>query len=214
MSQFIATKNFGIIEVDHSWQVAQKQDAEGKLIQQGGHIALLVNGARCHITGNPFESEEEIRDICCFANGEVIPKMAQVLEDTLEWFAHRHDNAGQVIPEISFDANGFPKYVETGAYLETEDEIYQCLKPGPVMTAAIVGLAERRKIMALAEATKPPFEEREQPPVMEHEVAAPVQAKEHRKLTAQGRKKGTKMEKDEKGRFRAKPPVAENQVTA
>ena len=214
MSQFIATKNFGIIEVDHSWQVAQKQDPEGNLIQQGGHIALLVNGARCHITGNPFESEEEIRDICCYANGEVIPKMKQVLEDTLEWFAHRHDNAGQVIPEISFDANGFPKYVETGVYLETEDEIYQCLKPGSVMTAAIVGLTERRKIVALAEATKPIFEEREQPPVMEHEVAAPVERP--RKLIApgRGRKKGSTVAKDVKGRFQAKAPVPEAQVTA
>ena len=100
--------------------------------------------------------------------------MQPVMEETLEWFAHRHDNDAQVIPEITFDGNGFPKYVD-GTYLETEDEIYQCLKPGPVMTAAICGLAERRKAMREAEMVKPVFEQKAPPPVMEHESAKPVE---------------------------------------
>lgn len=204
MAQFIGTKNFGVIEVESSWQVAQKQDGEGNLIQQGGHIALLVNGARCHITGNPFQSEQEIRDICCYTNGEVIPRMAQVLAETLEWYSHRHDNDAQATPEITFDANGFPKYVD-GTYLETEDEIYQCLKPGPVMTAAICGLSERRKALREAESAKPIFEQKAPPPPMEHEVATPVEAKKAHPLW----KKGKGMKKGAgKAKGAAKPKTA------
>jgi hypothetical protein len=216
MAQFIATKNYGIIEVECSWQVAQKQDSEGNLIQQGGHIARLVNGVYCDITGNPFKSEDEIRGICSFADGRVIPKMEQVLADSLEWFAHRFDNLAEAIPEVTFDHNGFPKYAD-GNYLETEDEIYKCLKPGAVMTAAIVGLSERRKMLREAEAAKPVFEEREQAPAMEHEVAAPVERP--RKLIApgRGRKKGTKVERGAKGQFQPKnapPAQAAEAVTA
>jgi len=180
MAQFIGTKNYGVIEVDRSWQVAQKNGPEGEPIQQGGHVALLVNGAYCHMSGLPINSPDELRSVFCDYQGNIIRGMEMVLADSLEWFEHRHENEAAAIPEISFDANGFPKYAD-GTYLATEDEIYQCLKPGPVMTAAIVGLAERRKVLIETEAAQPVFAPAIPPPTQEHEVAQPVQAKDEKK---------------------------------
>ena len=216
MSQFISTKNYGIIEVDHSWQVAQKQDPEGNLIQQGGHIALLVNGAFCHITGMPIGSADELRDVFCKTDGVPLRGMEQVYQDSLEWFAHRFDNLAEAIPEVTFDHNGFPKYAD-GNYLETEDEIYKCLKPGAVMTAAIVGLSERRKMLRETEAAKPIFGTPQPPPPIEHEAAAPVgeEKKPHPMWTKKGKGQGAK--KGAKGRFQPKsapPAQAAEVVTA
>lgn len=217
MAQFIGTKNYGVIEVDRSWQVAQKNDPEGNPIQQGGHIALLVNGAYCHMTGLPINSPDELRAVFCDYQGNVLRGMERVLADSLEWFEHRHENDAALIPEVTFDANGFPKYAD-GTYLETENEIYQCLKPGPVMTAAIVGLSERRKVTREAEAAKPVFEPAAPPP-LEHEVAQPRDPdKSHPMWGHKGKGKGPRgAKKDTKGRFQPKsapPAQAAEVVTA
>ena len=132
------------------------------------------------MSGLPINSPDELRSVFCDYQGNIIRGMEMVLADSLEWFEHRHENEAAAIPEISFDANGFPKYAD-GTYLATEDEIYQCLKPGPVMTAAIVGLAERRKVLIETEAAQPVFAPAIPPPTQEHEVAQPVQAKDEKK---------------------------------
>ena len=154
MGQFLGTKNYGVIEVESSFPVASKFDGEGNIIQQGGHIALLANGAYCHVTGLPIASEEEIVAVFTTADGKVIKGSEQVLKDALEWFRHRHENEQAPLPRIMFDHQGWP-FFETGAPVEKEEDLYQCLKAGPVLTAAIVGLHERRKFLA-EEAAKMP----------------------------------------------------------
>lgn len=203
MGQLIYTKNYGLIEVDRSWQVCGKQDAEGNQILQGGHIALLANGAYCHISGLPIESEEEVKAILCTKD------MKGVLDEALEWFAHRHDLDHPALPRIMFDANGWP-FFEDGVPVEKEEDLYQCLKPGPILTAAIVGLSKRREVMQVAKAAERselPAKPAMPPP---HEVATPFPLKK-----TPGRK--PKLPRDAKGRIlpktQAVPPPQAAQAT-
>jgi len=136
MSQKIWTKNFGMLEVERSWVVVPKQNEEGKIIREGGHIAQLTNGAFVHITGLPFNSEEEIKKILS------TPELRTVRDEALEWFRNRGQGEETPLPKIMFDNNGYPLF-EDGTPVEKMDDLYMCLQPGPVLTAAIIGLNKK-----------------------------------------------------------------------
>ena len=146
MGQILGTKAFGLLEVEQSWVVVGKQNEAGKEIQRGGHVALLTNGAFINITGLPFNSEDEIREILC------TPDMREVRDRALNWFRNRHLDEDKPLPKIMFDSNGYPCF-EDGSFVEKDDDLFQCLKPGPILSAAIVGLSKRREALA-AEATQ------------------------------------------------------------
>ena len=143
MAQKIFTKSFGMIEVERSWVVVPKQNEEGSVIRQGGHIAQLTNGAFVHVTGLPIKSEAEIKSVLS------TPDLRAVRDEALEWFKNRGSEEGDPLPRIMFDADEYPIF-EDGTPVEKMDDLYKCLKPGPVLTAAIVGLNKRMEAGAQA----------------------------------------------------------------
>lgn len=136
MAQKVFTKAFGMLEVERSWVVVPKQNEEGKIIREGGHVAQLTNGAFVHMTGLPFKSEEEIKKILS------TPELRAVRDEALEWFRNRGQGEEEPLPKIMFDKDGYPLF-EDGKPVEKMDDLYNCLQPGPVLTAAIIGLSKK-----------------------------------------------------------------------
>lgn len=160
MGSMLFTQDGSPVEVEQIWVVSARQDPEGQWIQMGGRVALLPNGAYCHGDGNllPFEDEEEIRQIFTSRDREgnpcILPEMQGLLDLVLEWFAHRAEFEGQEIRKVTLNRKGHPEF-EDGTPAE-EPDIYAYFDPGPALSAAIVGLYERRKIEAeAARAAKP-----------------------------------------------------------
>jgi hypothetical protein len=121
MGQKLFTKNYGEVEVERSWQEGQY------------HIAKLTNGAYCDITGRPIYDKAELRAVL----------KGQDLEDALHWFDHRHETEEQPPRRIMFDADGTPIF-EDGTPVESPSDLYQALKPGPVLDAAIEALTLKK----------------------------------------------------------------------
>ena len=160
MGSMLFTQDGSPVEVEQVWVVSARQDAEGQWIQMGGRVALLPNGAYCHGDGNllPFEDEEDIRQIFASRDREgnpcVLPEMQVLMDMVLEWFAHRAEFDDQVIKKVVLSRQGYPEF-EDGTPAE-EPDIYAYFEPGPALSAAIVGLYERRKVEAQAvRAAKP-----------------------------------------------------------
>jgi len=152
MPQKIYTKNYGTLEVEHSWAITPKMNEDGKMIRVGGHVAKLTNGVYVHITGLPFKNEQEIKEILC------APELKSIRDDAIEWFRNRGSEEEAPLPKIMFDENGYP-YYEDGTPVEKMDELYHCLKPGPILTAAIVGLNNKLE----AERSAPTLKDRTMP---------------------------------------------------
>jgi hypothetical protein len=131
MPQIISTKN-GVIEVERSWSDGPH------------HIALLTNGAYCHITGLPVRDKKELRDVL---SGEE-------LEKALHWFDHRHEEDTKASRRIILEPDGTPIF-EDGTPVESPSDLYQFFKPGPVLDAAIKALVlkleAREKAQKLAQ---------------------------------------------------------------
>ena len=181
MGSMLFTQDGSPVEVEQVWVVSARQDAEGQWIQMGGRVALLPNGAYCHGDGNllPFEDEEDIKQIFASRDREgnpcVLPEMQVLMEMVLEWFAHRAEFDDQVIKKVVLSRQGYPEF-EDGTPAE-EPDIYAYFEPGPALSAAIVGLYERRKVEAQAvRAAKPDiYRQGPAPPPGQTKVAgAPV----------------------------------------
>ena len=160
MGSMLFTQDGSPVEVEQVWVVSARQDAEGQWIQMGGRVALLPNGAYCHGDGNllPFEDEEDIKQIFASRDREgnpcVLPEMQVLMDMVLEWFAHRAEFDDQIIKKVVLSRQGYPEF-EDGTPAE-EPDIYAYFEPGPALSAAIVGLYERRKVEAQAvRAAKP-----------------------------------------------------------
>ena len=187
MGQMLFTQDGAAVEVEQVWVVSARQDTDGQWIQMGGRVALMPNGAYCHGDGNllPFEDEEEIRRIFTSRDREgnpcILPEMQGLLDKVLEWFAHRAEFDDQVIRKVVLSRQGYPEF-EDGAPAE-EPDVYAYYEPGPALSAAIVGLYERRKVEAAeVRAAKPdiyrqaPAPPPGQPRVAGEGVAAPKKA--------------------------------------
>ena len=160
MGSMLFTQDGSPVEVEQVWVVSARQDAEGQWIQMGGRVALLPNGAYCHGDGNllPFEDEGDIKQIFASRDREgnpcVLPEMQVLMDMVLEWFAHRAEFDDQIIKKVVLSRQGYPEF-EDGTPAE-EPDIYAYFEPGPALSAAIVGLYERRKVEAQAvRAAKP-----------------------------------------------------------
>lgn len=195
MGQMLFTQDGSAVEVEQVWVVSARQDANGQWIQMGGKVALMPNGAYCHGDGNllPFESEEEIRLIFASLDKDgnpcILPEMEGLLAKVLEWFAHRADFEGQEIRKVVFSRKGYPEF-EDGTPAE-EADLYAYFEPGPALSAAIVGLYERRKVEAAeALAAKPDiYRQAPAPPPGQTKVAGEAVAKPKK---SGGRKPWTK----------------------
>ena len=175
------TQDGSPVEVEQIWVVSARQDAEGQWIQMGGRVALLPNGAYCHGDGNllPFEDEEDIKQIFASRDREgnpcVLPEMQVLMDMVLEWFAHRAEFDDQIIKKVVLSRQGYPEF-EDGTPAE-EPDIYAYFEPGPALSAAIVGLYERRKVEAQAVRAAKPDIYRQGPapsPGQTKEAGAPV----------------------------------------
>ena len=160
MGSMLFTQDGSPVEVEQIWVVSARQDESGQWIQMGGKVALMPNGAYCHGDGNllPFEDEEDIKQIFTSRDREgnpcVLPEMQVLMGMVLEWFAHRAEFDDQVIKKVVLSRQGYPEF-EDGTPAE-EPDIYAYFEPGPALSAAIVGLYERRKVEAQAvRAAKP-----------------------------------------------------------
>ena len=149
MGSMLFTQDGSPVEVEQVWVVSARQDAEGQWIQMGGRVALLPNGAYCHGDGNllPFEDKEEIKQIFASRDREgnpcVLPEMQVLMDMVLDWFDHRAEFDDHVIKKVVLSRQGYPEF-EDGTPAE-EPDIYAYFEPGPALSAAIVGLYERRK---------------------------------------------------------------------
>jgi len=159
VAQKVFTKSFGVIEVERSWVVVPKQNEEGSIIRQGGHIAQLTNGAFVHVTGLPIKSEAEIKAILS------TPDLRAVRDEALEWFRNRGTGEEAALPKIMFDNNGYPQF-EDGTPVEKMDDLYNCLQPGPVLTAAIIGLNKKMEAEKLGQGQKRDTAPAAKPPTM------------------------------------------------
>jgi hypothetical protein len=124
MSQIIGTKN-GAIEVERSWSDGPH------------HIALLTNGAYCHISGLPITSKKELQDVL---TGEELQK-------ALHWFEHRHEEQTKAARRIILEPDGTPIF-EDGEPVESPSDLYQFFKPGPVLDGAIRALVLKQEAKA------------------------------------------------------------------
>lgn len=120
MAQKLYPKNFGMIEVERSWQ-------DGSF-----HIAKLTNGAYCHISGLPVKEEAELRAVLT----------GETLNQALDWFRHRHEMEENPPRRIMFEADGTPMF-EDGTPVDSPSDLYESLKPGPLLDAALIGLVRK-----------------------------------------------------------------------
>jgi hypothetical protein len=174
------TQDGAAVEVEQVWVVSARQDADGQWIQMGGRVALMPNGAYCHGDGNllPFEDEEEIRQIFTSRDREgnpcILPEMQGLMDLVLDWFAHRAEFDDQVIRKVVLSRQGYPEF-EDGTPAE-EPDIYAWFEPGPALSAAIVGLYERRKVEAQEVRAAKPDIYRQGPPPGQTRVAGELVA--------------------------------------
>lgn len=121
--QELHTRDHGTVKVD---QLS---------FQDGGfHIVKCPNGSYRHANGLPVQSEKELR--------AAIP--VEFLPEALEWFRNRHEWEENPPRPISFDRNNYPIF-EDGTPVEEFDDLYAYFKPGPILTAAIVALQDKKK---------------------------------------------------------------------
>jgi len=129
MGQNLYPKRFPKIEVEQSWQ-------EGV-----HHIALLVSGAYCHISGLPIKDEKELKQVL----------KGEQLEKALHWFRHRHDETEVQARRIIFEKDGTPVFEDDGT-LPTPGDIMNFFEAGDMQNAALICLA--RKMDAVIEAER------------------------------------------------------------
>lgn len=128
VGQEIYTRDHGIVKVDkNSWQ-------DGRF-----HIVLGPNGAYQHMNGLPVENEEQLVE----AFGGYGGSNTDALEKALNWFRNRHEQLANPPRPISFRSDNTPVFADGS--IPEESDLYNFFSPGPVLSAAIVGLHEFRK---------------------------------------------------------------------
>jgi hypothetical protein len=122
MGQFIHTKNFGSIELEHGgWQ-------NGSF-----HIARCTNGAYVHITGLPVKAKKEFVQ----AGME-----GADLEAAKHWFDHRGETAENPSLRVMVEPDGSCIF-EDGSPITSISQLTQALKPGPMLDAALLWFTKR-----------------------------------------------------------------------
>lgn len=124
MSQKIFTKNFGEI-------IFERTFVEGPL-----HIGKLVGGGFLHVTGQPIDSEKELR--------AAIPRGPE-LDAALDWFRHKDDvPEGEVVRQVVIKPDGSYKF-DDGSPIKSITELVQSIAPGPALDAAVMWFMERHQ---------------------------------------------------------------------
>ena len=122
--QEIYTRDHGVVKVEKtSWQ-------DGAF-----HIVLTPSGAYQHINGLPVQDEEQL--IIAFGEN------TEDLEKALNWFRHRHENEVNPPRPIGFRADNTPVFADGS--IPEEADLYNFFSPGPVLSAAIIGLNNYRQ---------------------------------------------------------------------
>jgi hypothetical protein len=122
--QEIYTRDHGVVKVDKtSW------------MDGGFHIVLTPSGAYQHINGLPVQDEDQL--VAAFGTN------TEDLQKALDWFRHRHESILNPPRPIGFRSDNTPVF-EDGSIPE-ESDIYNFFSPGPVLSAAIVGLYNYRQ---------------------------------------------------------------------
>ena len=125
--QEIYTRDHGVVKVDKtSW------------MDGGFHIVLTPNGAYQHINGLPVQDEGQL--VAAFGSN------TEDLEKALNWFRHRHEQEANPPRPIGFRADNTPVFAD--GTIPEEADIYNFFSPGPVLSAAIVGLYNYRQRLA------------------------------------------------------------------
>jgi len=112
--------------------------AEKSWMDGGFHIVLCPNGAYQHSNGLPVSSEAELH--AAFGSN------MEDLEKALNWFRHRHEQEANPPRPIGFRADNTPVFAD--GTIPEEADIYNFFSPGPVLSAAIVGLYNYRQRQA------------------------------------------------------------------
>lgn len=121
--QEIYTREHGVVKVkENSWQ------------DGGHHIVLAPNGAYQHMSGLPIKDEAEIE--AAFGTNDADKQKC------LNWFRNRHEQLDNPPRPIVFRSDNTPVF-EDGSIPE-ESDLYNFFSPGPVLSAAIVGLYNYR----------------------------------------------------------------------
>jgi hypothetical protein len=171
MAQKLFTKKFGEIDVEQSW------------VDGPHHVALLTNGAYCHIAGLPIKTKGELRAVL---TGEDLAKAEH-------WFDHRHDEDEKAPRRIMFEADGMPTF-EDGTPVESPSDLVQCLKPGPVLDAALMALATKMAAKKAVEAKVQQADEKV------YQAAAEKAATQRVAQKVAGKKPGMKKSPAKKGK--------------
>jgi hypothetical protein len=108
----------------------------------GFHIVLTPSGAYQHINGLPVLNEEEL--VAAFGSN------TEDLEKALDWFRHRHENEVNPPRAIGFRADNTPVFADGS--IPEEADLYNFFSPGPVLSAAIIGLNNYRQRQVSGEA--------------------------------------------------------------
>jgi hypothetical protein len=125
--QEIYTRDHGIVKVDTtSW------------MDGGFHIVKTPNGAYQHINGLPVQDESQL--VAAFGPNQ------EDLEEALEWFRHRHEQEENPPRPIGFRADNTPVFAD--GTIPEEADLYNFFSPGPVLSAAIIGLHNYRQRQA------------------------------------------------------------------
>lgn len=150
--QELYTRDHGTVKVDKkSW------------MDGGLHIVLCPNGAYQHTSGLPIKDEKELR--------KAFGSNTEDLDKALNWFRNRHEQQANPPRPISFRSDNTPVF-DDGSIPE-ESDLYNFFSPGPVLSAAIVGLHEFRK---RKESGQAPPELRKVATPTDEPLAPPVQA--------------------------------------
>jgi hypothetical protein len=120
----IYTRDHGVVRVlKNSWQ------------DGGHHIVLTPQGVYQHMSGLPIKDEDEIE--AAFGTNE------DAKQRCLNWFRNRHAQLDNPPRPITFRGDNTPVF-EDGSIPE-ESDLYNFFSPGPVLSAAIVGLHNYRQ---------------------------------------------------------------------
>lgn len=109
--------------------------AEKSWMDGGFHIVLCPNGAYQHSNGLPVSSEAELH--AAFGSNQ------EDLRKALDWFGHRHEQEVNPPRAIGFHPHGYPVFADGS--IPEEADLYNFFSPGPVLSAAIIGLHDYRK---------------------------------------------------------------------
>jgi hypothetical protein len=124
MSQKIYTKQFGDIEFERTF-------VEGTL-----HLGKLVGGGYLHITGQPIDSEKELRG--------AIPRGPE-LDAALDWYRHKDDKPAVEAPRnVVIKPDGSYAF-DDGSPIKTITELVQSIAPGPALDAAVMWFMEKQQ---------------------------------------------------------------------